>query len=139
MSASSKARLVLLAMIAVGVAVIIASAWLLGRPQWQAYQMVQARQQTNSYELAVAGDGDPAKAPRELVAILGDSRLRHWNRVNFVVFARDGSVASHGTDRRLRFWNAASGKQTQSPPPQAKFPIGITTLLANPDYGSPMQ
>ncbi|MBM82065.1 MAG: hypothetical protein CMJ78_15960 [Planctomycetaceae bacterium] len=48
------------------------------RPFWQL-----RREDIDPYELKVAGMGDPANAPKELVAVLGDSRLQEGVRVRF--------------------------------------------------------
>lgn len=62
------------------------------------------------HELAAAGDGDPAKAPKELVAIFGQSRLRDWRWIYCSQFAPDGKkLVTMGTDRRPRVWDATTG------------------------------
>lgn len=71
-----------------------------------------ARTRIDRYELTIAGGGNPAKAPAELVAILGDSRLKHWNRVGPLGFVSQTQLLSYGQDHLLRFWDADSGRQT---------------------------
>jgi WD40 repeat protein len=64
------------------------------------------------HELRALGGGDAAKAPAEIVAVLGDSRMRHWHNVHDLAYSPDGkSIASVGADRALRVWDAASGEQ----------------------------
>jgi WD40 repeat protein/serine/threonine protein kinase len=66
------------------------------------------------YELQAAGDGDPARAPAELVAVLGDSRLKHWGVAVRVAVSKDGKfVASVGWDKSMRLWDAATGQQVR--------------------------
>ena len=49
--------------------------------------------------------------PRELVAILGDQRLRHWGPVTCVAISPDGKwVVSGGVDRVVHFWDATNGQ-----------------------------
>ncbi|HUG68011.1 MAG TPA: protein kinase [Pirellulaceae bacterium] len=70
------------------------------------------REDIDEYELQTAGDGDPAKAPLELVAILGDSRLKHWSIVNDAVFADNAkTLITGGWDGAVRTWDAMTGRQ----------------------------
>ena len=67
-----------------------------------------SRDKIDPYELKVAGDGDPAG----LVAIIGDSRLKHFSNVEFVSFSPNGKLlASAGRDRSVRIWDVETGKQ----------------------------
>jgi len=70
------------------------------------------REDISPYELAVAGGGGPKEAPAELVAILGDSRLRHWGRVGSLAYMPDGKgVVSGSHDGTVRFWDPLTGRE----------------------------
>jgi len=50
-----------------------------------------------------------AHQPTELVAVLGEQRGRHWGPAFRAVYSPDGQrIASVGSDRALRFWDAAT-------------------------------
>jgi WD40 repeat protein len=74
------------------------------------------REDIPAAELAAAAlDGDAANAPRELVAVLGDSRLKHWTEPHLVAFSADGSrIVSLANDDRGRIWDAQTGQQISS-------------------------
>jgi WD40 repeat protein len=56
--------------------------------------------------------GDPEKAPKELVAILGDSRLRHWGSVLGTAFTADSKVLiSIVSKLGLHFTDVATGRR----------------------------
>lgn len=64
------------------------------------------------YELRVAGGGDPGQAPAGLVAILGDSRLRHWNNYRSLHFTADGrTLISLGGDQVVKVWDLPDGRE----------------------------
>jgi WD40 repeat protein/serine/threonine protein kinase len=50
--------------------------------------------------------------PKELVAVLGEHRQRHWGAVLSVAVSHDGKVvASSGDDAVIRLWNTATGRE----------------------------
>jgi WD40 repeat protein/tRNA A-37 threonylcarbamoyl transferase component Bud32 len=70
------------------------------------------REQIPVAELREAGNGDAARAPRELVAVLGDSRLRHWSDVTAVAYSPDGKrIASAADNGFVKVWSAATGEE----------------------------
>jgi WD40 repeat protein/serine/threonine protein kinase len=75
------------------------------------------REDIPPYELAAAGGGDPKQAPVELVAILGDSRMKHWWRdVNRPVFTPDSKTMISQGGGDVVFWDAATGKMQRRLP-----------------------
>ncbi len=75
-----------------------------------------SRAAIDPYELSIAGNGDPAKSPPELVAILGDSRLKHWASVWDVAFVDKTTLFSRGRDETIRFWDTKTGRQLRELP-----------------------
>jgi WD40 repeat protein/serine/threonine protein kinase len=66
-------------------------------------------------ELAAAGGGDPRRAPAELVAILGESRLSHWASIHQMAFAPDNRLlASAGRDCTVRLWDTVTCKSVRA-------------------------
>jgi WD40 repeat protein/serine/threonine protein kinase len=64
-----------------------------------------------AYERRVAAGG-PARAPAELVAVLGDSRLKHWHRVLCLAFSPDGNrIVTGSVDSTAKVWDAATGEE----------------------------
>lgn len=81
--------------------------------RWRTYRNHQARQRINPYELTIAGEGNPRNVPPELVAILGDSRLKHWRSVSKVEWVAGDHLASQGTDQITRVWDSRTGRQIE--------------------------
>ena len=96
-----------------------------------------ARAAIDPYELSIAGNGDPAQAPPELVAILGDSRLKHWWRVRDIAFCGKTMLVSNGQDEVTRVWDTKSGKQLRSLSAKvaATSGDGSTWFRASPNQG----
>jgi WD40 repeat protein len=70
------------------------------------------REAISPYELRVAGQGDPNRAPPELAAILGDSRLKHWYFVTSLAFSPDGQTLASGSwDNTVKIWDTATGEE----------------------------
>jgi WD40 repeat protein/anti-sigma factor RsiW len=69
------------------------------------------REDVPAEEVRTAGDGDPARAPKELVAVLGDSRLAHWYPLCEACFSPDGKRLITTTENALtmRAWDARTG------------------------------
>lgn len=70
-----------------------------------------SRAAIDPYELSIAGNGDPADAPPELVAILGDSRLKHWWRPLGLSFLNRQTLFTFGQDETARIWDTRTGRQ----------------------------
>jgi WD40 repeat protein len=61
--------------------------------------------------LALAGDGDPKRAPASLVAVLGEARPIHTKRVSSLAFSSDGRwLASGSDDQTIILAEAATGR-----------------------------
>jgi WD40 repeat protein len=69
------------------------------------------RNQIPADELAAAGGGNSTAAPAELVAVLGDSKLHHWNGIRSLSYSGDGKMLATGsTDGTARVWDPSTGK-----------------------------
>jgi serine/threonine protein kinase len=73
-----------------------------------------SRDRIDPYELKVAGDGDPARAPSELVAILGDSRLKHWSMAKAFAFDPKGRWLASGDNSRITIWDSTTGREVRT-------------------------
>jgi len=88
------------------------------------------REDIPPYELFASGRGDPSRAPRQLVAILGDSRLKHWAGVVPMSFSTDGkTLATGGQDETAMIWNLATGKMIRSIHVPSAF-LGVSVALS---------
>jgi WD40 repeat protein len=93
------------------------AARLMTRLTWPLDQL--SREAIPPYELRTAGFGLAAQAPRELVAVLGDSRLRQWNRIDSVAVSHDGGwIVSGSDDGTVRVFQPGTGEGT------AVIPVG---------------
>ncbi|MEX2172820.1 MAG: WD40 repeat domain-containing protein [Pirellulaceae bacterium] len=77
------------------------------------WRNAQARAQIDPYERSVAQAEHQGRLPNELVAILGDSRLKHWNWIGPVKILAGEQIATHGDDGLVRFWDLNTGQQRQ--------------------------
>jgi WD40 repeat protein len=68
------------------------------------------RDQISPYELAMAGSGDPKRAPAELVAVLGDSRLKNWQWSGPVGFGPDDKTLLTTGSGCLDLWDTQTGQ-----------------------------
>jgi WD40 repeat protein len=63
------------------------------------------------YELAVAGRGDPSKVPSGLVAVFGDTRLKHLGKIQSVAFAPDSKRLASASQGSVKVWDAETGEE----------------------------
>src|SRR5262249_17607464 len=60
--------------------------------------------------------------PKELVAVLGEHRLRHWGTALVVSFTADGKeLCSYGGDNVVRYWDPATGRERRACPGQKSW------------------
>lgn len=95
------------------------------------------REGIDSYELSMAGGGDAAGAPPEVVAIFGNSRLRHWmdidgaQEITGLDVSSDGRfIASSSADDTIRIWDGARGDELRVIPGLKK---SFYSLARSPD------
>ncbi|REJ97482.1 MAG: hypothetical protein DWQ34_02180 [Planctomycetota bacterium] len=93
-------------------AAAVEAARLMPRVPWPADAL--RREDIPEYERTVAADGEAAEANSRIVAILGDSRLKHWGTVSSLDFSPDGALlASGGHDGAVRIWDVPSREQVE--------------------------
>jgi WD40 repeat protein/serine/threonine protein kinase len=67
------------------------------------------------YELRLSGGGDPGAAPTGLVAVVGDSRLKHETAVYSVALSPDDAwLAAGDAGGLVKIWNIGSGEEVRS-------------------------
>ncbi len=89
------------------------------------------RAQIPEYELRVSGGGDAAAAPAELVAVIGDSRLKHAGNIPTVAFSPDDTWVAAGDEAGfVKLWDAATGEEVRS---IKAHDNGVTRLAFSPD------
>jgi WD40 repeat protein/tRNA A-37 threonylcarbamoyl transferase component Bud32 len=63
-------------------------------------------------ERKAAGRGEVRRTLDGLVAVWGDSRLKHWDRLTGAAWSPDGKrIASSGFDEVVRVWDASTGRE----------------------------
>ncbi len=116
------------------------AARLLPRVRWPVDHL--SRENISEYELKTAEANSTGAAAGQIVGILGDSRLKHWNQVRSVAASADGSLfASAGLDGVVKIWEAATGDElrtfaVRSGPARVVFsPRGTALAAAAPRGG----
>jgi WD40 repeat protein/tRNA A-37 threonylcarbamoyl transferase component Bud32 len=79
--------------------------------------------------------------PKELVAVLGEHRLRHWDGTGAVAFSPDGkTLATTGKDNLIRLWDPETGQEKGVLKGHRAWPLCLAysadgKLLASGDAG----
>jgi len=68
------------------------------------------RESLSQVALALAGDGDPSRAPPELVAVLGDARFRLSGCPSFMNYSRDGKLLAIPSGNAVKVFDVATGQ-----------------------------
>lgn len=97
-----------------GTSEALASIDLMRRLPWPADAL--RREDIRPDELLNAGRTDPQNAPAEIVAILGDSRLKHWASIGLVAYTQDGKLVTKGNDLVIRIWDRSTGRLQKTLP-----------------------
>jgi WD40 repeat protein/serine/threonine protein kinase len=93
-----------------GTAGATAAAELMSRLPWPADAL--SRDRIDPGQLALAGNGMSQFAPTNLVAVLGDGRMKHWDWVLSVDFSPDDQLlVTASYDHTVRVWNTTTGDQ----------------------------
>jgi hypothetical protein len=92
------------------------------------------RDRISPSELEIAGGGDAAKAPPEIVAIVGEARLRHWDESLGMAFNLNGSQLLTGgaAPPWATLWDVTSGRQVNKFFPERKEFGGILSVAFLP-------
>ncbi len=82
-------------------------------------------------EIEAARVGPSRSLPEGLVAVIGDSRMKHWNRVHGLAASRDGRILVSGSyDATVRIWDPMTGNLTRT----LQGHLGpVTSVAISPD------
>jgi WD40 repeat protein len=74
------------------------------------------------------GGGDPENVPPELVAVLGDTRFRCYERLGPMAFSPDGKqiAVTDDQDRPIRFFDAQTGRLLRQIPSRFRFRMAFS-------------
>jgi serine/threonine protein kinase len=84
-------------------------------------------------DLKMAGDGDAAKAPSALVAVLGDGRMKNWySFTHAVAFHPQGKILATSSGRGVKLWDIATRRLLHAMPARGGLFV-MTALAFSPD------